>query len=114
MDHVVVLPWRMNYGSLRAIGGCGWATSRGSCWPCGGGGWCGWCIVAGACRPSCPFRFGPFVAVVKTGPGAPCRVTPAASSWAYVSLLYWPEPWRAARVVRSPDGVLPLQEVAAW
>jgi hypothetical protein len=23
MDHVVVLPWRMNYGSLRAIGGCG-------------------------------------------------------------------------------------------
>ena len=23
MDHVVVLPWRMNYGSLRAVGGCG-------------------------------------------------------------------------------------------
>jgi hypothetical protein len=22
MDHVVVLPWRMNYGSLRAVGGC--------------------------------------------------------------------------------------------
>jgi hypothetical protein len=41
----------------------------------------GRCIVGLACRPSCPYAFGPFVAVRKSGTGDPSwRVTTVASS----------------------------------
>src|SRR5258706_12502787 len=50
----------------------------------------GRCVVVLACRPSSPFRLGPFEAVTEIGAGAPCRVTPVAAACACVSLLYWP------------------------
>jgi transposase len=64
----------------RAVGSCGQAR---------GWGFTGVAVAAGglegalsllACRPSCSFAFGPFVAGRKIGTGTPCRVTPAASA----------------------------------
>ena len=111
MHRFALLPWLMKTGSLLRRAGAG-RRGPGLCGGSVGGG-----IAEGAqwywravCR-HCP-RLDRSRPCKRSGARAPWWVTTVAAACACVSVLYWPEPWQAARLSLSAGGLLP-QEVAA-